>query len=355
MKLENYNWLSGDRVQTMLSDHNFVDALAYALESNIPPEDVLEAFQASEHNGLWNKILFWGAWSYSIQQLREGRPVSEVLRARNAPYYLSSAAAYAEKNGTLTKVLPVLARSMQLQRFFAGSGVMLIFRNLFLWLAMFFCLGLLFLFIFPNMMKTFDDLLGGQPMYIGNTNFLWANLPHLLWLPALLIIFIVSFVLTINIRMLEFLYLPLPYFGNTVRRRVLYDLSGMFYCLLASGMDISQAANAAAASEPRWWLRIRLRKFARRVENGEDWLGAWQREIRLQTPVSQWILQSGHLTGRLAESFNQLQDILLEDNLGANFRMNTIFTILVIFANALIIGLFGYAFFYNLAYIIERV
>ncbi len=355
MKLENYNWLSGDRVQTMFSDRNLVDALAYAMENNIPPEDVLEAFQTSEHSGFWNNILFWGSWNYSIQQLREGRPVSEVLRARSAPYYLSSAAAYAEKNGTLTKVLPVLARNLQLQRFFAGSAISLIFRNLVLWLAMFLFLALLFWIIFPNMIRLFEDLLEGQPIYIGNTNFLWASLPNLLWLPALLIIFIISFVVTMNIRMLEFLYLPLPYFGNAVRRRILYDLSGMFYCLLASGMDISQAASAAAASEPRWWLRVRLRKFARRVENGEDWLGAWRREIRLETPVSQWILQSGHLTGKLAESFNSLQDILLEDNLGANFRMNTIFAIVVLFANALIIGLFGYAFFYNLAYIIERV
>ncbi len=351
MKLEYYNNLSRDHIQTMLSDHNILDALAYAMQTGIPAADVLEAFKEMEDNSFWSHLLFRHNWDQSIQLLREGHPVSEVLKSRGVPYYLTCAATAAEKTGRLPETLPIIAGNLKLQRFFGGSVMTLIFRNIFLWLVIILLLVFSFLAVYPNLMKLFSDLLCVEKN--NHYPFGW-NWEFLICLPLLLVLFFSSFALGLNIRLFEGLYLHLPYLGHLVKRRILYDLSGIFYCLLAGGMDISQAARVAAASEPRLWLRRRLKNFAARLEKGEDWFDAWEREIRLHTPVSRWILGSGHASGHLAESFNELRDILLDENLGSNRRLNTCFSILMILVNAFIVGFLGFVFFSNLTYILGR-
>ncbi len=346
-----HNFKSGSRFELLISDRNILDALAYAAETGIPPEQVLEALKrATEHNP-WSRLLLRSGWNRSIQQLRSGVPVSEVLRRRGTPYYLCSAAACAEKNGTLPVVLPVLARNLRWQRLFAGNTVAVLSANVILWLAIFMLLTGMMAFVVPNLDKVFMELLGSAETPFSTHS---GYLQYLCFLPLLVIASLVLFVCSMNAYCLEWLYLGLPFFGTMMKRRVLYDLSGMFYCLLAGGMDIGEAARAAAASEPRFWMRRRLERFAAAVEAGEPFFPSWKKHIRLGTPMSDWLLHGGAVRGKLPESFLQLRRILLEENQGSNFRFNICLKVAVTFVNAFIVGSIGFIFFYFMTKIILK-
>ncbi len=350
MKLEYYNHLAIDRVQTILSEKNVIDAMAFAVENRIPLADALEAFAKNRRRSLWSKLLFRDNWEELVAELRKGNRLSHVLRGK-IPSYLTYALAFAEKNDKLEQMLPQLANNLRFHRFYFTNMSMVIFRNIFFWIIL---LGFS-VFILPNMFKIFDDLFSSAA---GSWFYQYADFlrPEFLFLiPLIIILFTATFVEAMNLHSFDILYLKIPYFGTLIKRRVLSDLSGTFYCILACGADMPQAARAAIASEPRWWLRRRLKKFAARLEAGEFWLDAWQKEIKLDTPQSKWVLSNGVTRDRVQESFSDLQRILNEENINSNYRLDIVMEIIVILINALLIGFIGIFFFMVSAYIITSI
>ncbi len=336
----NRNLASPDSGRTLL------DGLAYAAKNGIPPDLVLEALR--EESEIQRRVGEAAALDRSIRMLRSGAPVSDVLKQGKAPYYLCNAAACAEKNGALPAVLPVLARNVQMRRFYVKYVDNVLYSNIFIWILIGIVLAGMAIFIFPPYGKLLTELL--DPEYVGASYY--GYLRDFSLLPLVLVLLLCLFTGSLNSYWFEWIYLRLPFLGELVQQRVLYDLSGMFYSLLAGGMDMGPAARAAAASEPRRWVRKRLTRFAVAVESGEEWYSAWRRQIRLGNPMCDWFLHGGAVSGNPAESFRLLQEILCDENLRRFGRLEVWLIVLATLVNAVIVGTVGYTLFYFMTKVI---
>ncbi len=332
MEYEYIESIAGSKNNAVSTGRDIIDALAYAVTANIP---YIEALKAFNNEGLQVTRLntpIFGPWARIIRRLEKGAPLAEALQVRAVPSYIRHAVAYAEKKGTLPQILPLLAQNMHLRRVY-NTAELLVFANIFVWIM---AAGMV-IFIYPNLYRTFGELLEREVFL----------LPELVvkWVPPAIIAAIIVFLLTLEHYFFEIFYIRVPYIGTVIKQRILGELSGTFYCMLAGGADMTEAARTVLAAEPRWWLRRRLRKFIARLDKGENWLDAWEQEIRLETPLTKWFFHNGVMTDHVTENFGKLRYMLQESNIGASRNLHLFLAMGILFVNALLVGFLGYCFF----------
>ena len=102
------------------------------------------------------------------------------------------------------------------------------------------------------------------------------------------------------------------------------------------------------------WLRRKLGRCIRQMENGTDWLDAW-RQMNLNQPLNEWIICNASARQNIAAGFDTMTDWLYHNAI-RHVRKNTFWlSLLCVFVNATIVFTIAYAVFASLVMIIQKI
>ena len=308
----------------------------------------------------WNKCL-----QMAYSDLVNGRPLYKTLRCRLSyflPEYYLQAVEKAEKEGHLPEVLPHFAKRMNL-----ASEIKLSYRVTLTipFLEFVLILGimsLLSVFIFPNFKKIFDELLAGayNPLdggFVGYSRHVFGFIGYNLFYIILLVIFLRLFFRssrTYFLMIMEEVMIHMPYFSQQLKNAATEELSASISSYLSAGEDILNAMKFSQKGCPHLWLRRKLGRCIRQMENGTDWLEAW-RQMNLNQPLNEWIICNAAARQNIVAGFDTMTDWLYHNAI-RHVRRNTFWlALLCIFINASVVFGVAYSVFYALVLIISKV
>jgi type II secretory pathway component PulF len=307
-------------------------------------------------------------WNLCLQaaygDLVNGLPLYRVLRKRLGyflPEYYLQAVEKAEKDGMLPEVLPHFARRMNLASEIRHSyrvTLAIPFMEFMLIVAV---LTGLATFIIPNFGKLFNELLAGEPHpfnsgFTGASLSLFSAFGHNLFyiiLFILLIMFLFRSFRNLFTMILEEMIIHLPYFRKQLKNMAMLELSASLASYLSAGEDILNAMKFSRSSCNHLWLRRKLGRCIRQMENGTGWLDAWQ-QMKLNQPLNDWIICNASARQEITSGFDTMTDWLYHNAI-RHVRKNTFWlSLLCIFVNAVIVFTVAYAIFAALSMIIKK-
>lgn len=310
----------------------------------------------------WNKCL-----NATYSDLVNGCPLYKTLRKRLGyflPEYYLQAVEKAEQEGHLPEVLPHFAKRMNL-----ASEIKLSYRVTltlpFLEFMLIFCiLSFLATFVIPNFNKIFNELLGitSAPFNSGFTGaaihlytLIGHNLIYIIFCGIVLMMLFRIFRVfrnLFNILMEEFM-IHLPYFRAQLKNMAMLELSASISSYLSAGEDIFNAMKFSRKACNHLWLRRKLGRCIRQMENGTDWLDAW-RQMKLNQPLNEWIICNAAARQNIAAGFDTMTDWLYHNAI-RHVQKNTFWlALLCVFINAAIVFTLAYAIFASLVMIIQK-
>ena len=159
----------------------------------------------------------------------------------------------------------------------------------------------LMVFIVPNFMKIFDDLLQGEPLpeltqlVISASAFVKDNFSEITFI--IIIISVLIPVLSRSGLLIDFFFL-LPFVGRKIRLFMLYDVAKSMSCFMAAGDDVIQAAESTMHCQKSFQIRVRLKKFIADVRAGSSWIEAWERHMNLGSSIHLWMMRQCRFKGK---------------------------------------------------------
>lgn len=345
--------------------------LAWAANNNIPFHQAILSLTDTGYSRKGIILLLPNShdWNLCLQtvynDLVGGCPLYKTLRKRLSyflPKYYLQAVEKAEKDGHLPEVLPHFAKRMNL-----ASEIRLSYRITltlpFLEFVMIFSL-LLFMsvFIFPNLKKIFDELLSGTYYPFANGfvgysrhvfEFIFRNF---LYIIALFFIFRLVFrsFRTYCLMLMEEFMIWLPYFRQQLENMAMLELSASISSYLSAGEDILNAMKFSRKACNHLWLRRKLGRCIRQMENGTDWLEAW-RQMNLNQPLNEWIICNAAARQNIVAGFETMTDWLYHNAIRHVQRNTFWLALLCIFINASVVFAVAYSIFITWVIMISKV
>lgn len=338
----------------------FHQAILSMTSTGYPSRNIILFLLPNSKN--WNKCL-----EAAYSDLVNGCPLYKALRKRLGyflPEYYLQAVEKAEKDGHLPEALPHFARRMNL-----ASEIRLSYRTTltipfmeFMMISGIMCL--MSVFILPNFNKIFDELFAGAKApfntgFIGPVYHVYSTFGHNLFY-IILIVVLLMFLLRVfrifrNIFMMlmEEFMIHLPYFSPQLKNMAMLELSASISSYLAAGEDILNAMKFSRKACNHLWLRRKLGRCIRQMENGANWLDAW-RQMKLNQPLNEWIICNAAARQNIAAGFDTMTDWLYHNAI-RHVRKNTFWlALLAVFINATIVFTLAYAVFASLVMIIQK-
>ena len=310
----------------------------------------------------WNKCL-----EAAYFDLVNGRSLYKTLRHRFSyflPEYYLQAVEKAEKEGHLPDVLPHFAKRKNLASEIKLSYRVTLTIPFLEFLMIFGIMCLLSVFIFPNFHKIFDELLCGEPFplysgWLGALYHVFTGFGYYLFyiiITGILIAFLLRLfrISRISIMaLMEELMIHLPYFRHQLENMAMLELSASISSYLSAGEDILNAMKFSRKACNHLWLRRKLGRCIRQMENGTDWLDAW-RQMNLNQPLNEWIIRNAAARQNIVAGFDTMTDWLYHNAI-RHVRRNTFWlALLCIFINATIVFIITYSIFASLTMIIKK-
>jgi type II secretory pathway component PulF len=307
------------------------DTLAWAVSAGMPLPEALRSLPFYRNfGGLAPKLrkhvsairssmapfrpFFWltnTRWAWNLRMMildiEHGEPLSSALErnlGRHFPAFYLMGIARAEAQNRLETALPVLAR----QICYPASVTAERKAFYFLVIVKIMVVAQVLMFSVLNVAPKFAEIsenLGGQysgPPFSGSIAPIIHNLIGAFVL-ALVIIFMLSKTETLG----EYLLLRLPFFSREWKRLVLADLARGMAAFIRQDEDIPGAAdwNRKATRSP--FVRRKLDGFIRSVNNGNNWVDAWD-DMKLGSPLDQWVIRNAASREDPASGFELLAE-----------------------------------------------
>ena len=230
----------------------------------------------------------------------------------------------AEKEGCLAEVMPRFAKRINFVtdiKLKIASALSFPIMELVIILIISSSLSI---FIVPKFNKIFLELLGDEPTPVFLSRYSFASnwiFSHFLEIVLSFFLFLIVFrhlkpYLKIAY---EEIIIRIPFLNKGVKWNALLELAGSMASYLASGKDMSEAAELSAKSAEFPWIRKKLSKFAQSVRNGDDWTQAW-REMKLGSSINDWIVMNSVGRNNPAEGFDTMLIWLSNDISKASVR-----------------------------------
>lgn len=296
-------------------------------------------------------------WQNFMDRLKDGQPLSSALSVfkRQIPNYILMAIKEAEAKNNLKTALPLLAERLHSGESSVRSWKVLLAYPMTQLVVMAFVITGLMVFIVPNFVKIFDDLLCGEPlpgttqMVIVMSTFVKRDFFVIF---CVIVTLVVLLVLLLRSGFLMNLLFSLPFVGRRIRLFVLYDIAKSMSCFMAAGDDVVQAAESTMHCQKSIQVKIGLKRFVADVKKGNRWIDAWERYMNFGSPVHLWMLRNAASREKVAEGFVHLQNWLGEELHFFSGKFQAVCEFLLTLINAMIVGIIVLAMFLPLTRII---
>lgn len=357
-----------DKAHMHLNGHvaDLIATLAWAVKHDIPFLEVLAEYVPK--NKKWgppicyakmggiNIIIGRMPWQRFMDKLKDGQPLSAALSEfkRSIPKYIVMAIKEAEAKKNLKITLPLLAERLHDSESSSKDWKIIMIYPLVQLITMIVIISGLMIFIIPNFIKIFDDLLQGEPlpevtqMVINTSVFLKEHFASIVYIVVILFVF--SKTVLRNI-LVDTLFI-LPFIGPKIRLFVLYDIAKSMSCFMTVGDDVVQAAESTMHCQKSILARMRLKAFIKNVRAGNNWMDAWERHLNLGAPIHLWMLRNAASREKVAEGFVHLQNWLGEELHFFSSKFKTVCEFFLTLGNAIIVGTIVIALFLPLTKII---
>ena len=296
-------------------------------------------------------------WQKFMDKLKDGQPLSLALNElrRQIPNYILMAIKEAESRNNLKTTLPLLAERLHSGESSLRSWKAMLAYPIVQLSVMAFVITGLMVFIVPNFMKIFDDLLQGEPLpgvtqlIINTSSFVKGHLSEIV---SIIIVLFVLLRVTARGGVLVNLLFSLPFAGRKIKLFVLYDVAKSMSCFMAAGDDVLQAAESTMHCQKCIQVRIRLKKFITDVKAGSNWVEAWERYMNLGSPIHLWMMRNAASREKVEEGFVHLQNWLGEELHFFSSKFQVVCEFFLTLGNATIVGAIVLALFLPLTRII---
>jgi len=304
--------------------------LAWAAQNDIPFQDVILSLTKRGNPGSgFKRALFLfprsKKWDMcllaSYSDLLNGVPLYKTLRKRLSyflPEYYLQAVEKAEKEGHLRETLSPFAKRLSLsfeaKKYYKRS----IFLAVIEFTVLFCILLFLTIFIFPNFGKIFSELTCQNPPDSWSSFILsgMVNAVEDFFLGILFILILIHFFGRMFVRVRRFVlmllgevFIFIPPFKKQLRSVALLDLSSSMASYLDVGEDILNAARFSEKACNYFWLKRKLKRFICKLENGENWLDAWNC-MNLKQNFSEVIIRNAAAKENIVGGFDTISDWL---------------------------------------------
>lgn len=282
-------------------------------------------------------------WHSFMDKLKDGQPLSSALieLRKYIPKYILMAIKEAEARNNLKTALPLLAERLHNSESSLRSWKqMLLYPMVQLYVMGCVITGLM-IFIIPNFVKIFDDLLQGEPLpgvtqsVITVSAFIKENFSEIAF--TIVILGVLIPMLLRGGLLVNFLF-SLPFVGRKVKLFVLYDISKSMSSFMAAGDDVLQAAESTMHCQKCIQARIRLKKFIADARSGNSWIDAWERHMNLGSSIHLWMLRNAASREKVAEGFVHLQNWLGEELHFFSSKFQAVCEFILTLGNAAIVG-----------------
>lgn len=343
--------LRGDRIKSRAEE--VLATLAWALRCEIPFPDALQVLSSKQINySSINVTLIHNSsdWDACVNlanlDLRRGEKLSISLKRLHKfiPSHLIAAIAAAEDAGHLIEFIQIASKHLRFTNITQRkikTALTYSTMQLIMITSMF---SALYLFIFPKFTHIYAELYGGArlpPITQALFN-VQSNINPILSSVQLLCIITIIIIVISKIspavkKIGELLTLKIPWIGTVYRNISLMECSEMMAASLATGNDISKAADFTSKTTSRIWLKDRLTQFAVETAQGERWANAWER-MRISRPYHNWILRNAAAMERPMEGFSSLGTVLKESVLHETTLLIKAVELAALLINAVLVG-----------------
>lgn len=350
-----------DKAHMHLNGHvaDLIATLAWAVKHDIPLLEVLTEYVPKNKKwgppvsyakmGGMNIIIGRMPWQKFMDKLKDGQPLSVALSEfkRSIPKYIVMAIKEAEVKKNLKITLPLLAERLHDTESSSRSYKALFAYPLIQLFTIYMVIMGLMIFIVPNFVKIFDDLLQGEVLpevtqvVINTSVFLKEHFGTIIYI--VIILFIFSKTVLRNI-FVDILFI-LPFIGPKIRLFVLYDVAKSMSCFMTVGDDVVQAAESTMHCQKSILVRMRLKTFIKDVRAGKNWMDAWERRLNLGSPIHLWMLRNAAARENVAEGFVHLQNWLGEELHFFSSKFKTVCEFSLTLINSIIVGSIAIALF----------
>jgi type II secretory pathway component PulF len=348
---------------------DLIGTLAWAAKNNIPFPDALSDYVPKKRK--WGpplslkqqKIMFKKAeseiagskgifnirldgnwkWHRFLERLNYGEPLSSALQVFNnvVPQYLIGAIRHAELQNNLRTVLPLLAERMHHDESARREWKMLMIYPAVQLLITYIILTGLLLFIVPNFIKIFAELLAGDPLpsmlfFIKKVSIYMRM--NFLSIDAIIFILGLLYVVSLRLSFWSNCFFWVPGWGLKLREHVLYEIAKSMNSFITAGCDVIEAAEATLTCQRCFWARIALRKFINDTKSGMKWIDAWEKHLNIGKPIHLWIIRNAASREKIDEGFVHLQNWLGEDLHFFSVKLKNTFEVSLTLFNAVIVG-----------------
>lgn len=342
------------RVSTRSKADDFMRVLDWAIRCGIPFHEALQTLSSRKISFTSLSVVLMhnpNDWDESINlavlDIMRGERLSVAMRRleRFLPDHLIAATAAAEDAGNLAAFIQTTARNIRLATLSAKE-----LKSAFTYAVMQFA-QIIVMFIFLNLLivpkftRIYAEMYEGAELP-GITKAVF-NVQNTLIQPFAGYAIFAGIVAVASILLFNFsnsfknavetCVLKTPWIGSLYADLSLMECAEMFACSLALGDDIVKAAEFAANTTKRVWIRKPLRKFAAEIAEGAKWPDAWER-TRLGSPYHAWILRNAAAMENPLRGFAELASILKNEvTRGAALLVKTAELAALIF-NAILTG-----------------
>jgi len=303
--------------------------LAWAAQNGIPFQDVILSLTKSGNPGPgFKRALFLlprsKKWDMcllaSYSDLLNGVPLYKTLRKRLSyflPEYYLQAVEKAEKEGHLKETLPPFAKRLSLsfeaKKYYKRS----IFLSVVEFTILCCILSFLSIFVFPNFGRVFSELTcqnspdSWRKLMLSGIMDAWGVFLEFIFIAIILHFFGRLFVCSRRfvLMLLGEVFIFIPPFKKQLRSVALLDLSSSMASYLDGGEDILNAARFSEKACNYFWLKRKLKRFIRKVENGENWIEAWS-GMELKQNFSEIIIRNAAVKENIVSGFDTICDWL---------------------------------------------
>ncbi len=301
------------------------DALAWAVEHDLPLTDALRALPFMRRCPPWKKPLQALDGDFRLQcfsiprtQMRWGRRVLQVIGEieggwslgdalhnslrRLLPEFLIVGVQRAEKEGRLATALPVLADQLR----FPSSLKRQVHAHLMLALCKFTTAVLLVHFVMavivPKLVGIYSEL-GAEPM-----SGLESPAHVVAWITRLLTLgVVIAIILPHTDRYAEGLLLHIPLVNRLWKRAALAELALSMAAFVRQGDDVLQAARWCRFATRSTWVQAKLDEVIAQIESGTPWAQAC-RQVGIGSALEQWIAVNAAEREDPASGFDLIAD-----------------------------------------------
>jgi type II secretory pathway component PulF len=282
-------------------------------------------------------------WHRFLERLNHGEPLSSALQVFNnaVPQYLIGAIRHAELQNNLRTVLPLLAERMHHDESVRREWKMMMIYPAVQLLITYIILTGLLIFIVPNFMKIFSELLEGEPLpeiliFIKNVG-LYMRM-NFLSIDAIIFILGLLYVTSLRLSLWSNCFFWVPLLGMKLKEHVLYEIAKSMNSFTTAGCNVIEAAEATSTCQRCFWARIALRRFINDTRSGMKWIDAWEKHLNIGKPIHLWIIRNAASREKIDEGFVHLQNWLGEELHFFSIKLKNTFEVSLTLFNAVIVG-----------------